>query len=305
MLPSIFIIVKVRGNVRNRGVEISLGGTPVKRDFMWNINLNVSVNRNKVIAMNDNNDPILAGNFWGRKTNITQVGQPIAMLFGLDWEGLYTAADIADPNVVKYGGATEGMNKFRDINGDGKMSDILDYMIIGNPWPDFIFGATNRFSYKNLSLSVALQGQYGGDVIDGMHGTTDNLQGAHNLRAEWKWENRWHSAAEPGDGKHAGLSNKDVWAWRMSDLWVEDATYLRISNLRLNYSLPKNWMGSAGFIKNGSVYLSVQNLAMFTNYHGNNPEGKRSDLNNTLVMGFDHTSYPLARTTSIGVNLTF
>ncbi|MCX6013588.1 MAG: TonB-dependent receptor, partial [Chloroflexi bacterium] len=292
-----------KGNVRNRGFEIALGGTPVKSDLRWDINLNISINRNKVIAMNDNSDPIVAGNFWSRPSNITKVGKPIGQLYGLIWEGLLTAADIADPKVIKFPGAVEGQNKYKDVDGDGTITDILDYDIIGNPWPDFIFGATNRVSYKNFSLSLALQGQYGGNVVDGMHGTTDNLQGAHNLREEWV--NRWRSATDPGDGKHPGLANTDTWTWKLSNNWVEDASYLRISNLTLDYSLPKRWTSSTGFIKKGSLYLSVNNLAMFTNYHGANPEGERATDDNTLVLGFDHTSYPLARVTSIGINLSF
>ena len=149
-------------------------------------------------------------------------------------------------------------------------------------------------------MSITLQGQYGGNVVDGMHGTTDNLSGAHNLRKEWV--NRWRSPSDPGDGKHSGVGPTEGWAWKISSLFIEDASYLRISNLRFSYTLPKKWLG---IIKNCDVYATVQNLATFTKYHGANPEGKNVNFDNTLSPGYDHTSYPLSRISSLGINLSF
>lgn len=291
------------GNVRNNGIEIAMDGTPLSGDFKWDINLNLSANRNKVISMNNNNDPIRSGNIWGLPTNITVVGKPIGQIYGLVWEGILTAEDMADPTVPKDNLAYEGSNKYKDIDGDGKITGLLDYDIVGNPYPDFIFGLTNRFSYKNFNLSMVMQGQYGGDIVDAMHGSTDNLSGAHNLNKGWV--NRWHSAADPGDGIHCGVGLTEGWAWKNSSLWVEDASYLRISNLTLGYSLPGKWMTTTGVFKNCNLYFSVQNLAIFTNYHGANPEGQNVNIDNTLASGYDYTSYPLSRVFSIGVNLSF
>jgi P pilus assembly chaperone PapD len=86
---------------------------------------------------------------------------------------------------------------------------------------------------------------------------------------------------------------------------VEDASYLRIANLTFGYTLPRKIVEKLRVINNTRIYMTMQNLAMFTNYNGANPEGQAANQNNTLVPGFDMTSYPLSRTTSLGVNLSF
>jgi hypothetical protein len=292
-----------KGNVRNRGIEMAIDAKPFNGEFKWDINFNISVNRNEIIAMNDNNDPILAGNLFGLPTNISKVGQPIGMLYGLVWEGLLTAEDMANPSVPKDNLAYEGSNKFKDIDGDGKITGTLDYDIIGNPHPDFIYGFTNRFSYKNFNLSFLIQGQVGGNIVDGMHATIDNLSGAHNLRKEWV--NRYRGASNPGDGKHAGVGPTEGWAWKISSLWIEDATYMRFADLTLGYNLPRNLVSKTKVFKGINLYGSIHNLALWTNYSGSNPEGKQVNTNNTLAPGYDHSSYPLARVFSCGINMSF
>jgi len=293
-----------KGNVRNSGFEIALGGTPVEGAFTWNVNLNLSFNRNKIISLNDNGDRILSGSNDGNPTHVSVVGKPIGQFFGYQFEGLYTAADMLDVKVPKHPTDYEGANKYKDINGDGKITDLLDYTIIGNPQPDFLFGLTNSFSYKNFDLSINVNGQYGGDVVNGLRQTTDNLQGFFNVSKEWA--NRWRSPSQIGDGTHYGVvSLTPSFGHRMSSLWIEDATYLRISNLTLAYSLPKQLLKQSGFINSCRFNVSIQNLAMFTNYGGANPEAQSKIQSNVLSPGYDMSSYPLARTVSFGVNLSF
>jgi hypothetical protein len=86
---------------------------------------------------------------------------------------------------------------------------------------------------------------------------------------------------------------------------VEDASYLRIANVTFGYNFPEKLMKGTGFVNGCRLYVTAQNLAMFTKYGGANPEGQSSAVNNTLAPGFDMTSYPLARTVSFGLNLTF
>jgi TonB-linked SusC/RagA family outer membrane protein len=295
-----------KGNVRNTGVEIALGGTPVSGSLTWDVNLNLAFNRNKILSLNDNGDRILAGSIDSRATHVSVVGKPIGQFFGYIYEGLYTAEDIANPNVIKTPQVYEGNVKYQDFNGDGVITDVLDYTIIGSPYPDFIFGVTNSFAYKQFSLSVILNGQYGGQVMNGLRQTVDNLQGFFNVSKEWT--NRWRSPEDPGDGLHYGVPKlTPSLGHRVSNLWVEDASYLRIANVTLGYSLPDKLMKSTKFINGCRLYATVQNLAMFTKYGGANPEGQSAspDVSNTLAPGFDMSSYPLARTVSAGINLTF
>lgn len=293
------------GNVRNTGFELGFLGTPISTDFTWNFNLNLAINRNKIIAMNDNNDRILSGNNFGFPTHISTVGEPVAQFFGFIIDGILTADDIKDPSVAKWKNSQyEGDYRYRDINGDGVITDIDDYAIIGNPYPDVIFGFLNTFAYKNLSLSIILDGQLGGNVIDGTHTETDFMWGRTNVREEWL--NRWKSSSEPGDGKHNGVQAYSVgYNWKVSNLWVEDATFLRVSNITLAYALPENFVKRSGFINNCRVYTTIQNLATFTAYRGANPEAHFNKFSNTLTPGWDNSTYPLATVMSFGINVTF
>lgn len=293
-----------KGNIRNTGFEMSINATPVASSFRWDINFNLSLNRNKVISLNDNGDRILAGSNDGNSTHVTVVGKPIGQFFGYIFEGLYTAEDLKNPDVAKNAQAYEGGVRYKDINDDGVISDMLDYTIIGNPHPDFIYGITNTFTYKDFDLSIIMNGQCGGKVVNGLRQSIDNLQGFFNVGEEWV--NRWRSADNPGDGKHYGIPPlTPSLGHRMSDLWLEDATYLRISNITLGYTLPQQLMEKTNFIKGCRFYLTAQNLATFTKYSGANPEGQSINQSSVLAPGFDMSSYPLSRTVSVGANITF
>ncbi|WP_025761371.1 TonB-dependent receptor [Dyadobacter tibetensis] len=293
-----------KGNVRNRGVELTLGASPISGPFNWDVNLNVAINRNKVLSLNDNSDRILSGSNDGNPTHVSVVGKPIGQFFGFELEGVYTAADVANPDIIKTTQVYEGNPKYKDVNGDGVVNDLLDYTIIGNPHPNFTFGFTNNFSYKRFSVGLIVNGQQGGQVMNGLRQTVDNLQGFFNVRQAWV--NRWVSPEQPGDGMHSGVPKlTPSWGHRVNSLWVEDASFIRIANVSLGYTLPDAWVKKSGFINGCRIYATVQNLAMFTAYEGANPEGQSRNINNTLSPGFDMSSYPLARTTSFGLNLSF
>lgn len=293
------------GSVRNNGLEIGLVAVPVTtQQFNWTFSGNVSFNRNKVLSLNSNGDRILAGNNDGYPTHVSVVGKPIGQFFGFIFERLYNQADMDDPNLIKTPQVYPGNPKYADIDGDGVITDLLDYTIIGNPHPDFLFGFSNTFSYSNFDLMVLVNGQSGGSVINGVRQTVDNLMGFFNVSKEWT--NRWKSEQDPGDGKHYGIPQyAPSWGHRRSTLWVEDASYLRIANVTLGYSLPAQTVERLGVLQSCRLYFTVQNLAMFTKYGGANPEGQASNISNTRAPGYDMTSYPLARTFSMGLNLTF
>jgi hypothetical protein len=140
--------------------------------------------------------------------------------------------------------------------------------------------------------------------MNGLRQTTDNLQGFFNVSKVWV--DRWRSADEPGTGMLYGVPKlTPSWGHRVNTLWVEDASFCRIANVSLGYSLPEALVRKTGMINSCRFYLTVRNLAMFTRYKGANPEGQSRNIDNTLSPGFDMSSYPLARTTSVGLNLSF
>ncbi|WP_080054207.1 SusC/RagA family TonB-linked outer membrane protein [Spirosoma aerolatum] len=293
-----------KGNVRNQGLEIALGAKPIMGTLNWDIGANIAFNRNKVLSLNDNGDRILSGNNDNNPTNVTVVGQPVGQFFGFVLDGVYSDADIANPNLAKTAQVYAGNPKYRDINGDGIVNDLLDYTIIGNPYPKFTFGLTNNLTYKRFNLGIIVNGSFGGHVMNGLRQTVDNLQGFFNVREEWV--NRWRSSDNPGTGMLYGVPKlTPSWGHRVNTMWVEDASFLRIANLSLGYSLPDKLVRKSGFLEGCRLYMTIQNLAMFTRYEGANPEGQSKSIDNTLSPGFDITSYPLARTTSFGLNLQF
>lgn len=293
-----------KGTVRNRGIEISLDVSPIIGKFNWDFNFNMAFNRNRVLSLNENGDRLLSGSNDGNPTHVTVVGKPLGQFFGFVLEGVYSAADIANPDIKKTAQVYEGNPKYKDVNGDGAISDFLDYTIIGSPHPDFIYGFSNNFSYKNVSLGIILNGQYGGQVMNGLRQTTDNLQGFFNVSKVFA--NRWRSADNPGDPMLSGVPKlTPSWGHRVNSSWVEDATYLRISNITLGYMIPENIVRRTKLFESCRLYFTSRNLATFTKYSGGNPEGQSRNIDNTLSPGFDMSSYPLSTTYSLGLNLSF
>lgn len=290
-----------KGSVRNRGIELGIDATPISRELTWDINFNIAFNRNKILATNENNDRILSGSMDGRPTNVSIVGKPIGQFYGFVLDGVYSQADMDNPNVAKYPGSIAGYPRYRDLNGDGVINEILDYTDLGSPHPNFIYGLTNRLTFKRFDLAVNLNGQSGGYIMNGMRQTNDNLQGFFNIGKEWV--NRWRSEENPGDGIHAFGPNS---VHRVNDrLWLENASYLRITNLTFGYNIPSSVFGQKEYFRNLRVYMSIQNLATFTKYTGANPEGQASNMDNTLVPGYDMGSYPIPRTITAGLNIQF
>src|SRR5699024_9438633 len=120
----------------------------------WMTNLTFALNRNKVLALGKSGAPIYAGfGGGGEKSNITMIGQPIGMFFGWKLIGLYQNEDDIEKS-PSYPGAVPGDLKFKDVNGDGRLTQFDDFTIIGNPYPDFTWGLTNRLSFRNLSLRI-------------------------------------------------------------------------------------------------------------------------------------------------------
>ncbi|MCK0148278.1 TonB-dependent receptor [Arenibacter sp. F26102] len=293
-----------KGNVRNTGFEFAIGGTPLEGWMNWDVNLNIAFNQNEVIKINDQGDRILSGANDGNPTHITEAGQPIAQFFGFVFDRLYTAEDLQNPDVPKYPTAEVGSPKYKDLDGDGIITNVLDYTSIGNPYPDFIFGFTNNFSFNNFDISITMDGQYGGEVVNGLRQTTNLTAGLFNITEEF--DNRWRSAEDPGDGKISGIVIKGpTYVHRMTDLWVEDSSFLRISNLSLAYRLPTQIMKKNGLFRGCRLNLTAQNLAMFTNYTGANPQAQAVSRSTVLAPGYDMSSYPMVRTISFGVDLSF
>jgi len=288
------------GELKFWGHEFTVGFNHNFGELKWNSSFNISFDRNKVVDL-------VAPGYKRRNNTISsdyyrnQIGMPLGMFYGFVFEGLYKdAADVANsPKQTTYT-AAEGTAKFADVDGN-EIVDNEDRTFIGDPNPDFLFGFSNEFEYKNFSLSLTLTGSYGNDIImPARWPYMANLDGARNVLAEAK--DRWRSPENPGSGKYGRtLTGSTVAQRNVNSQWVEDGSYLSCKNITLGYTfnLKPDW-----FIKRLRVYTSAQNLFVITSYPGGNPEISLSGLDGKAI-GIDENAYPVPRTISFGLNLAF
>jgi TonB-linked SusC/RagA family outer membrane protein len=294
------------GKVRNWGWEFTLNTKNLTGAFQWSTDFNISFNRNRVLALGPNGDPIISSTSQISPSNITEVGKPLGNFYGYVIEGVFnTQAEIdAAPQWVTGNKARPGDYRFRDVNGDKKI-DALDRTIIGNAFPDFIYGLTNSFSYKNFDLSMLIQGSQGGEIINGTRRFLATTAGNGNQLIEIF--DGWKSPEQPGNGyarawSGVGTTNNNAGGTNNSK-WVEDGSYLRIRTVSLGYRVPAAWLKRVS-LQSLRVYGLVQNAFTFTNYKGYNPEASFS-ARSVLNPGVDYGTYPLARTITVGFNLGF
>ncbi|MCA6433793.1 MAG: TonB-dependent receptor, partial [Cytophagales bacterium] len=182
------------GELKFWGHEIGVNAEVLqRRKLKWNTNFNISFDRNRTEALATQNGFLPSGiRLYIFDSHRTQVGQPIAQFYGAVHNGVYR--DQADFNASpKDPSSVVGSVKFRDLNGDGKISFPEDMTFIGNPWPKFTFGWTNNLTYGNFNLSVTMAGSYGNQILAFHENWTTNLDGVFNVLDEVK--NRWKSEA--------------------------------------------------------------------------------------------------------------
>jgi TonB-dependent starch-binding outer membrane protein SusC len=291
------------GKVENKGFEIGLNSKVLTGAFKWNVDINVSANKNKVLELPDNNDIQYGagpGHMIGLgNTQILRVGQPVGSFLGWVYEGVYQTGDAFLPGAGFE--TVAGGEKFKDLNGDGKL-DANDRQIVGNPNPKFIWGISNDFKYKNFDLNIFFQGSQGNDLLSFTLLEIESMASPYNSTI--KALNRWTPSNTNTDIPKRSLSRTQ----RVSTRWVYDGSYARLKNLAIGYNLPSNMLKKA-FISKLRIYASAQNILTFTKYPGYDPEvnynsdGSGSAANRNL--GLDYGSYPNAKSYTIGLNIGF
>ena len=289
------------GSLSNRGFEVELNTTNLKGDFKWSTSANISHTQNRIIELG--NEAYLLN--YGERNEIYKsvVGGPLIQFFGYKTDGVWISnAEIAAsgltsnlPSALKQGGL-----KIVDVNGDGVL-DTNDRTIIGDPYPDFTWGITNNFSYKNFDLSFSLQGVQGGELINGdpNYGETKSANRNYN-------SNRWISPQNPGDGRtpyeELGFN------WMLTDYVVEDASYFALREVNIGYNLPANLAKKIG-LSSLRLYTSGQNLFFQSanGYRGINPEGRSTSgpYGSALIAGYQRGAFPIPKTYVFGIDINF
>lgn len=328
------------GSIENKGLEITLDAHPVQlKNFSWDSNFQISFNKNKLLSLSDTENATLVGyGQWGDVVCVSEIGKPLYNFYGYKVEGVYKDLDdiqnSAKPAKYPSDGVFSRGNtvwvgdiKYKDVDENG-IIDERDRTDIGSPLPKFTFGWTNTFRYKNLDLSIFLNGSYGNKVMNynsltltHMNSTwTNQLQSVVSKRARLepiaptivyadgsKWFDHIDNVRVKNPGTkipHTSINDPND-NDRISDRYVEDGSFLRIKNITLGYTFPKALLNKAK-IENLRVYVNIQNLYTFTKYTGYDPEVGASTQDSTgLTYGLDNGRYPSPAMYSFGLNITF
>ena len=290
-------IMKNVGSMKNGGFEFMINSRNIIKDnFTWNTTLNFSVIKNEVLSLGDL-ESIQTGNIQvnGGNTAIIQPGMPIGSYYGYRITGIFQNQTEIDASAQPT--AQPGFPVFDDVNDDGQIS-TADEVILGDPYPDFTYGLRNDFTFGNFDLDIFIQGQYGADLLNGMAmesmypGNATRNKLTNQVVDRWTTQNtdaKWPSGINPSS---YGASSK------VNNLVIEDASYIRLKSVQLGYNIPVKLKG----ISSAKVYVSGQNLFTITDYTGYDPEANAFGQNNVKI---DYSSYPLARTWMLGVNVQF
>lgn len=288
------------GEVENKGFEIQFTSRNVVGRFNWSTDFNFAANQNKVLKLGPEGDPILVPGAAGVR-HITRVGDEIGSYYGHEVIGIFqTQQEIDNAPVDMMGDPTPGDFIFRDVNGDGVI-DNNDRTILGSYHPDFAWGITNRFNWRNIDFSFFIQGVEGREIL--------NLTARHLRNGEANFGSyailteRWRSPENPGNGidpkaERASGGNNN----RPSSYQVEDGSYIKLKNIMVGYSLPPEIANK--FARSVRIYGSVTNVAIWTDYLGFNPEVNLQP-GQGLTPGEDYGAYPLSRAFQVGIDISF
>jgi TonB-dependent starch-binding outer membrane protein SusC len=319
------------GSTRIQGVELQLSSINIKKkDFTWNTDFNISFSKSKVLRLADTNYKLMDDDHFK-----IEVGKRMGQMYGFVYDGLYSTDDftqntngsyslkstVASKSGVDRKTIKPGDIKFKrfgnavDASGNPVYNND-DRTVIGNGTPDFTGGLNNTFTYKNFDFSFFLNFVVGNDIMN-LSTQRFTTSYAYNENGLVDLANRF-TLIDPATGLEttdlAKLTelNKNSNHWNVSknsrnitdisSYYIEDGSFLRISNVSLGYTLPKSLMQKA-HIQNCRFYATVNNLYTFTHYSGYDPEV--TGTSSSVTQGVDDSSYPRARNYVFGVNLTF
>ncbi len=309
------------GEVENKGIDLNINSMIMEKDdFSWDINANLGINKNKLNKLNSNLDFQLGPSigFSQAYPILFMVGQPLGIYWGAQTDGIYANWDEAissgiagaAPGEIKY------VNNYVDLDASGQPLAIQeinfdDYVKIGDPNPDFTYSISNNFSYKNWDASFLFTGQMGGDLFWVDSWQLSGLQKSTNVLTS-SFQNSWiapityengnflydpsvgnlNNASHPGamidPGKRAISSDRNIY----------DGSFLRLKNINIGYNF--NFSQN----RNMRLYISGQNLIVWTDYPGYDPE-VRTYTKNPQKRGVDFGTYPGTKSLLLGLKFNY
>lgn len=289
------------GAVTNKGVELEVGAILLDRkDLKWNVNASIAHNKNEVTSLGNATSiiPSIGGATLGYISPlIVAVGEPLGTFYGYKFKGIVQseeqAATLTPQTINKL---EPGNPYYEDVNGDGVVN-TEDQTTLGNSQPKFTYGLNTTLRYKNWDLFVNFAGSYGNKLYNGL--ATRLTKGSTYYNSLAVVADRW-TPSNPSNTVQKASNDLTV----VSDSrYVEDASYLRVKNIQLGYTLTVPQITKDARLR---LYVSLQNFFTITNYSGFDPEGGRNgaDDQSALYQGIDMATYPTAKTVLFGVNVT-
>jgi hypothetical protein len=308
------------GEIENKGIELVINGSPVKeKDFTWDASLNFTSNRNRVVSLAPGlNDIVIGSQFGYLNSGATQrwvVGQPVGGLYGITYQRFYGAAP--DDRIT----LRRDLPLLIASTGSGAgfpIRDVTNQRLIGNSQPRAIWGFNNSFTYKNFNLSFLFDMRSGFERFNqlgnfmsafGIARYTEDRNdlrlfdgvvagGAPNLQTVWLGQQVGPDGRNYGDGFYRNIHRG------VTENFIEDAGWVRLRTLSMSYTLPSKMLGKKKFIKDASITATGNNLLLWTNFTGFDPESSSTSADSNAD-GFAGFTYPGVRSFFISFNVNF
>ena len=285
------------GRFKNSGVELNIiHQLRTDYDFDMRTSVSLTFNQSKVIEMPF--DSLFRGsreNGFEQQSHVLILDQQLGQMWGYEYLG--TKVDGAPPMEGEIPSTQAGDAIYRDINGDGQIG-IDDMMVLGNGHPNFIWGLNSFINFKGFNLNLFVQGVHGTDVYNiPQHGLLGGGAGVLDATSV----EILNSASFPSTVGDGTLPTLNGLFRAQSSLFIEDASFIRIKNITLGYNLPDGVINKLN-LNRFRIYAGVQNLATFSDYTGYDPESKSGSI---AAPGIDRGSFPVPRTYTIGLNISY
>ena len=292
------------GEVTNTGFELQgdlrvLAGTAGGPS--WQVSANVARNVNKIVSLGATEQQFAnrLGAGGGLEVNpfIEKPGLPIGAIWGYRTDGIFRSQGEVDAYKGVQPDAKLGDYRYRDLNGDGKLT-ADDETMIGDVNPRYTWGITNRVTLGRFDLSALVTGVIGNTIVNSSRLVYLRLNGSGNLPRQYV-ENAFDPVTNP-NGKYPRIDGTRQGFGRFSDAFLEDGSYIRLKNVQLGYELPAALVRG---VRSARFYVNAINLLTLTDYTGYDPEV--SAFSNTDMRGVDLGSYPQSRLFTLGMSVTF
>ncbi len=285
------------GSIRNRGVEFYAKYHVIEnKNFSWQTTLNLSHNRNTVL---DITAPTYYevrphGSYAYTQYAVVQKGQPLSTIYGYVWNGIIQEGETYEPQPK----SQPGDPKFVDLNKDGLITED-DRTSLGKGEPDFVFGWGNTLRWKNFDFTIFIDASLGGSMLNISRLLLEDNNRLKTCADRWTRSNPSTTMIRSTWQRDGGLQYGSF----VNSNYVEDASYLRLSNIEIGYTIPFKNMG-VSFVKNARVFVGANRLLTLTKYSGFDPEVSTNGTS-AVTQGLDFNTYPAYRQFNAGVKITF